>query len=118
MDAGEIAAVAIAVVAASATVALVVALRSLVRTVRELRLTLERLNEQTVPLVHELRSTAAQARHDLDHIDAVLSSAESVGTTVEAASRLAYATFSNPLVKTMSLGAGVARAGRRLRQGR
>lgn len=118
MDAGELAAIAIAVVAVGATLALLVALRSLVVTLRELRRTLEELHEQTVPLVRELRSATAQARHDLDHVDALLSSAESVGTTVEAASRLAYATFSNPVVKAMSLGAGVARAGRRLRQGR
>lgn len=118
MDAGEVAAVVIAVVAAGATVGLVVTLRSLARTARDLRLTLEHLNEETVPLVHELRATAARARHDLDHVDALLSSAESVGTTVEAASRLAYATFSNPVVKAMSVGAGFARAGRRLRQGR
>lgn len=118
MEAGEIAAVAIAVVAGGATVGLLVTLRSLARTLRELRRTLEHLNEQTVPLVDELRATTAQARHDLHHVDALLSSAETVGTTVEAASRLAYATFSNPVVKAMSLGAGVARAGRRIRQGR
>lgn len=118
MEAGEIVAVAVAVVAAGATVALLLTLRSLARTLRELRRTLDHLNDQTVPLVNELRATTTRARHDLDHVDALLSSAETVGTTVEAASRLAYATFSNPVVKAMSLGAGVARAGRRLRQGR
>jgi hypothetical protein len=54
----------------------------------------------------------------LARTDTILDTAESVGTTVDSFSRLAYLAFSNPLIKVMALGTGTARAARALRRGR
>jgi len=116
MDATEVAAVAGAVAAGVLVVGLLVALSSLARTMRELREAVEELQRETLPLVRDMQGAVAQANHDLERFEGVLGTAESLGQTVDAASRLAYLTFSNPVVKAMALGAGVARAGRRLRR--
>jgi len=48
----------------------------------------------------------------------VIGRAESIGGTVDSASRLAYLAFSNPLIKAVALGTGTSRAVRRLRRRR
>ena len=45
----------------------------------------------------------------------LVGAAESVTRRVDGASKLAYATFSNPVVKMLAVGHGVSRVSRRLR---
>jgi predicted PurR-regulated permease PerM len=118
MSAGDWAAVVISVVAAVAVVGLLVALGALVRTLTTLRVTVDELRQQAVPLVGDLQSAVKQANADLGRVDALLDTAESISATVDSASRLAYLTFSNPVVKTMAFATGTGRAWRRLRRDR
>jgi hypothetical protein len=69
-----------------------------------------------VPLVADVRETVAQANTELERVDGLLVTAESISTTVDSASRLAYLAFSNPVVKALAFGAGTARAARSLRK--
>ncbi|MBI2168239.1 MAG: DUF948 domain-containing protein [Actinobacteria bacterium] len=117
MEASEVAAVVGAVAAAVLVVGLLTALASLSRTLRALRDAVDELQAETLPLVRDMQQAVKQANHDLERVEGIIDTAESVGQTVDAASRLAYLTFSNPVVKALALGAGVARAGRRLRKG-
>lgn len=117
MDAGEVAAIIAAVAAAIFVVGMLYALFTLSRTMEALGRAVDDFHRETVPLLQDMHATVQQANHDLHRVDDLLGTAESVGQTVDAASRLAYLTFSNPVVKAMALGAGVARAGRRLRRG-
>lgn len=116
MDASEVAAIVAAVAAAILVVGLLFALASFSRTLRALREAVDELHHETLPLVHDMQVAVQQAHLDLGRVEDLLQTAESVGQTVDAASRLAYLTFSNPVVKAMAFGAGVARAGRRLRK--
>lgn len=116
MDAGEVAAIIGAVAAAVLVVGLLFALFTLSRTLQALREAVDELHGQTVPLLNDMHQAVKQAHADLDRVETLLETAESVGGTVDAASRLAYLTFSNPVVKAMAFGAGVARAGRRMRR--
>ncbi len=110
------AAVVVAVASAVLCVGLVLALASLSRTLRSVRLTVEELRRETVPLLARLRTTIEQANAELNKVDGVLEKAESIGATLDSGSRLAYLAFSNPLIKLMALGAGTRRAARRLRR--
>jgi len=56
-----------------------------------------------------------QAATEMEWIDAVLESTESVHSTVDSASRLAYRAFANPVVKVLAIRAGAAGGVRRLR---
>lgn len=94
---------------------LLVALRALARTLGALREAVEDLRREALPAVDEMRRTVRQAQGELDRLDGLVSTAETVSQTVDAASRLAYLTFSNPAVKALSFGTGVGKAVRRLR---
>ena len=115
MSAGEWAAVAVAGVAAVAVVALVVTMATLLRTLRALQQTIDTLRAETIPLVTDVQKTAGRSSNDLERAGAVLQTAESLSSTVDSASRLAYRAFSNPVVKAMALATGTSRAYRRLR---
>ena len=115
MSAGEWAAVVVSVAVAILVTGLLFALVSLTRTLSQLRQAVDQFTRESVPLVTDLRTTVQRADAELERVDALLKTAESVSGTVDAASRLAYLTFSNPVVKALAFSTGVARAGRRLR---
>ncbi|MDQ3680571.1 MAG: DUF948 domain-containing protein [Actinomycetota bacterium] len=118
MTAGEVAAIIAAVAGAILVVGLLFALASFTTTLRTLRTTVEELRRETVPLVADLRVTLEQANAELARVDGLLGTAESVGTTVDSASRLAYLALSNPVIKAMAFGAGARGALRRMQRRR
>ena len=118
MTAGEWAAVVASAALVILVLGLVVALVSVTRTLGTLRTTVEELRRETVPLVSDMHATVRQAGSELDRVDTLLGTAESISTTVDSASRLAYLTFSNPVIKAIAFASGTTRAARRLRRGR
>ena len=117
MSAGEIAAIIVAVTSAVLVVGLLFALNALTRTMRSLRIAVEDLRRETVPLVSDMRGTVSRANEELTRVDTLLGTAESVGTTIDSGSRLLYLFFANPVIKALAFGSGTARAARRLRRG-
>lgn len=113
---GDVAAIVAAAVSAAAIIVLLVVLASLVRTMRTMRVLLEDLRTETLPLLGDVRTTVGQATTELERVDTLLGTAESISATVDSASRLAYLAFSNPLIKVMAFFAGTTRAFRRLRR--
>lgn len=116
MTASELAAVVVAITSVVAVTLLVVALGSLTRTLKALRETVEDLRRETLPVVANLQEATRKANDDLERVDQLLVTAESISTTVDSASRLAYLTFSNPVIKVLAAASGTARAYRRLRR--
>jgi|TARA_B100001105_G_scaffold166454_1_gene133907 predicted PurR-regulated permease PerM len=115
MEAGDLAAVLVAVVCLAAIVVLVVSVSSLVRTLRTLRETVDLLREEAVPMVADLRRAVDHATVGLERVDDLLDAAEDISTTVDAASRLTYRALSPPLIGAASIAAGLGRFVRRLR---
>ena len=118
MSAGDWAAVVLSILAAIAVVGLLLALSALIRTLATLRTTVDELRQQTIPLVNDMHTTVRQANNDLVRVDALLESAESISSTVDSASRLAYLAFSNPVIKALAFAGGTGRAIRRVRRNR
>ncbi len=112
------AAIIAAVAGAILVVGLLFALASFTATLKAMRTTVEELRRETVPLVSDLRGTLEQANAELARVDGLLGTAESLGTTVDSASRLAYLAFSNPVIKAMAFGAGARGAFHRVRRHR
>lgn len=108
-------AVALALVAAALAVALVYVMVALTRTMRSLRSVVDDLNKEAVPLLANLEGDARKASAGLDRVGDLVGAAESVTRRVDGASKLAFVTFSNPVVKVLAVGHGVSRVGRRLR---
>jgi len=117
LSGGDVAAIIVAVLTAIAVVFLCIALASLTKTMRTLRETVEQLRRETLPVVANMQSTVNQANAELERVDTLLGTAESISATVDSASRLAYLALSNPVIKVMAVGAGTARAARRFRRG-
>jgi len=110
-DTAAVVAAACAAAAAAAGLTVTVVLG---RQVRTLRRTVEELRTETVPLVRQARVVVDQAASEMERVGDVLGSAEAVSATVDSASRLAYRAFSNPVVKVMAFGTGFGGALRRL----
>ena len=118
MSASELAAIIVAIASIVGVVVLVFALVSLTRTLTTLRLSIEELRRETLPVIDEMQRTVTQANADLERLDALLDSATSVTNTVDSASQLAYLVFSNPVIKAVAFASGTARAAKALRRGR
>jgi hypothetical protein len=116
MTVSEFAASLAAAAGALLVIGLLIALIALGRTLRVLRVAVEELRQETIPLVSDMRATVGQANTELSRVDTLITRAESIGGTVDSASRLAYLAFSNPLIKALAFGAGTTRAARRLRR--
>ena len=69
-------------------------------------------------MVAELRDTVRAANYELNRVDDLLGTAESIGGTVDSASRLAYLAFSDPVIKGLALASGTGRAAQSFRRRR
>ena len=116
MSAADLAIVVVTACSIVAVVAIVVALGRLLASVRSLTRTVEELNAQVEPLVEDLRVALVEANEELDRIDRLVGSAESISATVDATSKLAYRALSAPVIKTVAVTSGAGRAARRLRR--
>ena len=85
------------------------------RTLRQMERTLQEVRTEAVPFLKESTVAMRQANEELERMGGFIETAESVGETVDAASKLAYTALSNPVIKALALGAGVARGARTLR---
>ena len=118
MSATELAALIVAIASVVAVVLLAVALVSITKTLREVRTVVELLRTETVPVVVELADTVRTANVELERVDDLLGTAESITGTVDSASRLAYLAFSNPMIKALALASGTSRAAKSFRRQR
>jgi hypothetical protein len=116
VSATELAALIVAIASVVAVVLLAVTLVSITKTLRAVRDTVELLRTETVPVMTDLGDAVRSANVEIERLGGVLGTAESIGGTVDSASRLAYLAFSNPLIKAMAVASGTSRAARRFRK--
>ena len=118
MTATELAALIVAIASVVSVVLLTFALISINKTLKEVRLAVEILRTETMPVVAELGDTVHTANLELERVDHLLGTAESIGGTLDSASRLAYLAFSNPVIKGLALASGTGRAAKSFRRRR
>ncbi len=92
-------------------------LLSIIATVRRLRTTVDRLQEETLAVTRGMQDALRDAEHEVDRVNALLSAAEGVGGRLDGASRLVTKTVTNPVVKVLAIGTGTKQAVRRMREG-
>jgi predicted PurR-regulated permease PerM len=109
VTAADLALVLVSVVVFAAFVVLVVAILALLRSVAELRRTLDEVQREALPLLDELRGTVREAGAEVERVDRLLDAAESISGTVDQASRLGYLAFRAPLIRAVALWRGVGR---------
>jgi hypothetical protein len=123
VTAGELAVVVAVVLCSIGFAALIVVLWRVLQTMRELRLEVAQLRNETQPLLDDLRvctddakATISAAREDLERFDRVLGSAEAISGAVAGSGRVARAALSAPVIKTAAIASGTTRAVGRLRR--
>jgi hypothetical protein len=109
-------AILVTIVATVVVMCLLGVVWSLTRTMRAMRAAAEELRRESLALLSEMRGAVGLASGDLERADSLLGTAESVTATADSASRLAYLTLSNPVVKVLAFGSGTRKAARRLRR--
>ena len=115
MSAGEWAAIVGAQACLVLLVVLVVMIVRLDHAVRDLRSAASDFRRDARPALDELRGAVRAADFELDRVHAIVTGAEKVTGRVDAASDLAYRTFTSPVVKALAVGSGTKRAVQRLR---
>lgn len=109
MSGGDVLAIVAATAIAVATVALLFTMAAAVRAIGVFRKSVQEVTSRTLPVIADMHVAIKQANSDLMKVDGILDNAESISTTVDTASRLAYTAISTPVVKSMALGAGLSR---------
>lgn len=113
MTAVEFALILLCLLAFAAFVVMLFTARELLAAARDLERTSLTLEEETIALVRQLRSTVATAGAEVERVDAILDVAETISARVDSASRLGYVAFSAPVIRFLAfwrgLGRGIAR---------
>lgn len=97
-----------------AVVAVLFALQRILVAVRKVTRTLDELNAQALPLIDDMGRALAEANAELERVDRLVGSAESISATVDATSKLAYRALSAPVIKTVAFRSGASKAARRM----
>ena len=110
MNAGQLAAAAVIMGAAVVVVGLLFTMAYAIRAISVFKKSVETITERTLPLIADMHASIEQNNTDLARVDSLLNTADSISTTMDSAARIAYNTVSNPVVKALSAGTGIARA--------
>lgn len=116
MSGSSVLAVVVAAVATVVVLGMLGAALSLRRSARALHALADELSDHAATVLGRAEDTIHRAEGELARVDDLIGSAEAITETVGSATRLAHAAFAAPLIKVMALGAGTARAGKRLRK--
>ena len=87
--------------------ALCVVLLNTFRVLESTKMTIDTMREETVPLLREVKGSVERANRELDRVDGMLVSAGHIVERAERLSGLVEQAAASPLVKMVSVGAGL-----------
>jgi uncharacterized protein YoxC len=104
---GDTALTIVAVFWALLVLGLLVVLLNTFRVLESTKMTIDTMREETVPLLREVKGSVERANRELDRVDTMLVSATEIVGRVEKLSGLVEQAAGSPLVKVISMGAGL-----------
>ncbi len=110
MSAGQLAAGAVVMGVAIVVVGLLFTMAYAIRAISVFKRSVAEVTSRTLPLIADLHASINETTTDLARVDNLLDTANSISATMDSAARIAYNTVSNPVVKAISVGTGIARA--------
>ncbi len=110
MSAGQLAAGALVMGTAVVVVGLLFTMAYAIRAIAVCKRSVETITEHTLPLIADMHASIQQNAADVARVDTLLDTADSISAAMDSAARVAYNAVSNPVVKALSAGAGIARA--------
>ena len=115
---GDTALTIVAVFWAVLVLGLLVVLLNTFRVLESTKMSIDTMREEVVPLLREVKGSVERANRELDRVDTMLISATEVVGRVEKLSGLAEQAAASPLVKIISVGAGLKKVFSRAKGGR
>ncbi len=118
LDGGETALIIVAAFWGLLVLGLLVVLLNTFRVLESTKITIDTMREEVVPLLREVQGSVERANRELDRVDTMLISATDIVGRVEKISGLAEQAAASPLVKVISMGAGIKKGFSRAKGGR
>jgi uncharacterized protein YoxC len=115
LDGGDVALIVLAAFWGLLVLFLCIVLLNTFRVLESTKMLIDGIREETVPLLTEVKGSVERTNRELDRVDGMLVSAGAIVGRIEKISGLIEQAASGPLVKIISLGAGVSKAAARFR---
>jgi Bacterial protein of unknown function (DUF948) len=118
LDGGDVALIVLSAFWGLLVLFLCVVLLNTFRVLESTKLLIDGIREETVPLLTEVKGSVERTNRELDRVDGMLVSAGEIVARVSRISGLVEQAASGPLVKIISMGAGLRKAASRFGGGR
>ena len=118
LTAGDTALIILAAFWGLLVLALCVVLLNTFRVLESTKITIDTMREETVPRLREVMGSVERANRELDRVDTMLISTNGIVSRVEKLTGLAEQAAASPLMKIISVGAGLRKGVARARGGR
>ena len=113
LDGGDVALIVLSAFWGLLVLFLCVVLINTFRVLESTKMLIDSVREETVPLLVEVKGTLERANRELDRVDGMLVSAGEITARISRISGLVEQAASGPLVKIISMGAGLRKAATR-----
>jgi hypothetical protein len=113
LDGGDVALIVLSAFWGLLVLFLCVVLINTFRVLESTKLLIDGMREETVPLLKEVKGSVERTNRELDRVDGMLVSAGEIVARVSRISSLVGQAASAPLVKIISMGAGLRKAASR-----
>ena len=113
LDGGDVALIVLSSFWGLLVLFLCIVLINTFRVLESTKILIDSMREETVPLLREVKGSVERTNRELDRVDVVLEAAEEITGRVQRISGLVEQAVSSPLVKIISMGAGLHRAASR-----
>jgi hypothetical protein len=107
LDGGDVALIVLSAFWGLLVLFLCVVLINTFRVLESTKLLIDGIREETVPLLTEVRGSVERTNRELDRVDGILVSAGEITQRMSRLAKLVEQTASSPLIKFLSLGAGL-----------
>ena len=113
LDGGDVALIVLSSFWGLLVLFLCVVLINTFRVLESTKILIDSMREETVPLLREVKGSVERTNRELDRVDVVLEATGEIVGRVQRISGLVEEAVASPLVKIISLGAGLRRAASR-----
>jgi hypothetical protein len=113
LDGGDVALIVLSSFWGLLVLFLCIVLINTFRVLESTRILIDSMREETVPLLREVKGSVERTNRELDRVDVVLDATGEIVGRVQRISGLVEEAVASPLVKIISMGAGLRRAASR-----
>ena len=89
---------------------------NLFRVVSSLKELVDGVTKETVPLIHDVDGTVKGVNQEIERVDSIMASAQSVAKNAETIAETVKMAVTNPLVKALAFIAGARRGAKKFRE--